>query len=331
LEGSKVKLSTLQDGTRDGKLVVVSHDLTRAVAADRISKTLQGALDDWARVEPQLKRLYSSLETGSVCGEFPYDQSQAHSPLPRAYQWCEGSSYLVHLERCRRASKRDLPHALYEDIGMYQGGSDSFLPPHHSIPVRDDRWDVDLEVGICVITDDVPMGVEITEAASHIKLVLLTNDVSLRALQPAEAAKGFGAIQCKPANSFSPVTVTPEGLAAAWTGSLFARPVRSFVNGQPLGAPDGHVDANFNFCQLIAHLARTRNIVAGSIIGIGTVANRDESKGCSCILEKRAIEILASGKATTPYLKYGDHIRIESEDATGQSIFGAIDQTVVAS
>jgi len=323
-----MKLATLQDGSRDGKLVVVCNDLSRAVAVPSIARTLQAALDDWESLEPKLDGVFHALQTGPVAGEFAFDERQAHSPLPRAYQWCEGSVYLVHLERCRRATKRELPAILYEEIGMYQGGSDSFLAPQAPIPVRDDSWDLDLEAGICAITDDVPMGVTAANAVKHIKLILLTNDVSLRGLQAAESAKGLGAIQCKPANSFSPVAVTPQGLGAAWTGTMLARPVKSYVNGRLLGQPEGHVDANFEFPQLIAHLARTRNIVAGSIIGVGTVANRDESRGSSCILEQRAVEILRGGSPQTPFLKYGDRVRIESTDSNGQSIFGSIDQVV---
>jgi fumarylacetoacetate (FAA) hydrolase len=324
-----MKLSTLQDGTRDGRLVVVSRDLARAIEVPAIARTMQAALDNWTRNEPELKRVFAALEAGPVEGQFPFNEDHAHSPLPRAYQWCEGSVYLVHLERCRRATNRELPQILYQEIGMYQGGSDSFLAPHAPIPVRDDNWDVDLEAGICIITDDVPMGVSIADAVRHIKLIVLTNDVSLRGLQAAESAKGLGAIQCKPANSFSPVAVTPEGLGKSWTGTMLARPIKSYVNGRLLGEPEGHVDAYFDFPQLIAHLARTRNIAAGSIIGAGTVANRDERTGSSCILERRAVELLETGSARTPFLKYGDCVRIESEDEGGQSIFGAINQTIM--
>ena len=324
-----MKLATLKGRGRDGRLVVVSRDLRRAVAVPQIAPTLQAALDEWGVCEPALKEIYAALEAGPVAGEIPFDESAAHSPLPRAYQWSEGSVYLVHLERCRRATNRELPQALYTEIGMYQGGSDGFLAPHDPIPLRDPTWDLDLEVGICVVTDDVPMGVSTDDAAGHIKLVLLTNDVSLRALQPAEMAKGLGVLQCKPANSFSPVAVTPDGLGDAWTGTMFARPVVSHVNGEVLGRPEGHVDAHFTFPQLVSHLARTRNVAAGSIIGVGTVANRDETRGVSCLLEKRALEILASGSPSTPYLVAGDRIRIESFDADGLSIFGAIDQVVV--
>jgi fumarylacetoacetate (FAA) hydrolase len=323
-----MKLATLKDGTRDGALVLVSHDLRQAVSASAVAPTLQAALDDWREAEPALRALSEALNGGCAPGAFPFEQAKAHSPLPRAFQWCEASVYLVHLERCRRATNRELPAALYTEIGMYQGGSDGFIGPYDPIRVRDESWDIDYEAGICVITDDVPMGVSVDDAATHIKLVVLTNDVSLRRLQPAEMAKGLGVLQCKPASSFTPVAVTPEGLGASWTGAMLCRPVQSFVNGTSMGCPDGAVDAYFEFPALIAHLARTRDVAAGSIIGVGTVANRDESKGTSCLLERRAIEILATGKPATPYLRYGDRVRIESFDEAGRSIFGAIDQVV---
>lgn len=324
-----MKLATLNDGSRDGVLVVVSSDLQRAVRAPGIAQTMQAALDRWAEVEPLLRQVFARLEAGKETDAFDFDERAAHSPLPRAYQWSEGSVYMVHLERCRRATNRELPQSLYTEIGMYQGGSDGFLAPRAPIPVRDTAWDVDLEAGICAITDDVPMGVAVEDAGRHIKLVVLTNDVSLRALQPAEMAKGLGVLQCKPANSFTPVAVAPDSLGSAWTGSMLARPVRSFVNGRLLGEPWGHVDASFEFPQLIAHLARTRSLCAGSIVGVGTVANRDESVGCSCILEQRAKEILGGGAPFTGYLQYGDRVRIECLDENGRSIFGAIDQQVV--
>ncbi len=298
-----MKLATLKNGSRDGALVVVSKDLTRAVEARALAPTLQVALDSWSSVEPGLKNLYNALNAGKAPNAFSFGESKAHSPLPRAYQWCEASVYLVHLERCRKSTNRDLPKSLYTDIGMYQGGSDNFIGPHD-------------------------MGVSVDDAVKHVKLVVLTNDVSLRRLQPAEMAKGLGVLQCKPANSFTPVAVTPESLGSAWTGSMLARPVHSYVNGVLMGCPEGHVDASFEIPALIAHLARTRDVAAGSIIGVGTVANRDESKGSSCLLERRAIEILSTGKATTPFLKYGDRVRIESFDENGHSIFGAIDQLV---
>ncbi|NMG41707.1 2-keto-4-pentenoate hydratase [Chelativorans sp. ZYF759] len=326
-----MKLASLKEGGRDGALVVVNRDLSAAVRATGIAPTLQAALDDWTRCAPMLETLYAELEGGGREDAFSFDQRLAHSPLPRAYQWSEGSVYLAHLERCRRATNRYLPATLYEEPAMYQGASDSFVGPRDSIIVHDEAWDIDLEAGICVITDDVPMGVGRDSAAAHIKLVLLVNDVSLRALQPAEMAKGLGVLQCKPANAFSPVAVSPGTLGEAWAGAMLSRPVVSRVNGTLLGQPDGATDASFDFRDLISHLARTREIEAGSIIGVGTVANRDESRGTSCILEKRALEILSGGVPTTPFLKHGDKVRIEAFHEDGVSIFGVIEQAVVCS
>lgn len=324
-----MKLATLKTGRRDGELAVVSHDLTRAVKVGHIAPTLQAALDDWPLVAPALERAYAELNAGGAVGSLPFDEAMCHSPLPRSYLWCEGTVYLVHLERCRRATNRDLPQALYTEASLYQGGSDSFIGPRDPIEVVDQDWDVDLEAGICAILDDVPMGTPVEQAARYIRLLLLTNDVSLRRIQPAEMAKGLGLLQCKPANSFSPVAVAPDTLGSAWTGTMLARPVRSYVNGELIGDPVGSDDYYFDFPQLISHLARTRHIEAGAIVGVGTVANRDESRGVSCILEKRAKEILSEGAARTPYLKYGDRVRIECLDTDGQSIFGAIDQEVI--
>lgn len=323
-----MKLATLKEGGRDGTLAVVSADLSRAVRVGDVAPTLQIALDSWASINPRLQEISKELSEGQVAGEFAFDPALTAAPLPRAYQWSEASVYLVHLERCRGATNREVPPSLYTEIGMYQGGSDNFLGPCDPIPLRDSEWDLDLEAGVCVITDDVPMGVSVADAASHIKLVLLTNDVSLRRLQPAEMAKGLGVLQCKPANAFSPVAVTPDSLGALWTGAMLACPVTSHVNGVSIGSPRADVDAYFEFPQLIAHLARTRHIAAGSIIGAGTVANRDEQAGVACLLEKRAIEILREGSATTPFLTYGDRVRIECVDPVQGSLFGAIDQVV---
>ena len=324
-----IKLATLKDGGRDGTLVVVSRDLALAVAVPSIAATLQRALEDWDTAAPRLGEVYAQLNAGVLRDSFPFDQRKAHSPLPRAYQWCEASVWIAHLERCRRATNRDLPAQLYTEIGMYQGGSDSFVGPRDPIVCPDDDWDADLEAGICVITDDVPMGVSVDGAAAHIKLVLLVNDFSLRKVQYPEMAKGLGVLQSKPANAYSPVAVTPEALEQAWDGMMLDAAITVTVRGEVIGTPVGNVDALFTFSQLIAHLARTREIEAGSIVGAGTVANRDPATGSACILECRAVEILTSGTATTSFLKYGDAIRIEAFDRVGQSIFGAIEQTLV--
>lgn len=323
-----MKVATLNRGGRDGTLVVVSQDLKAAVAVPEIAPTLQDALDNWQACEAGLTAVYERLNRGAVREAFAFDEREAHSPLPRAYQWCEASVWISHLERCRKSTNRDLPQQLYTEIGMYQGGSDNFVPPHSPMICADDDWNVDLEAGVCVITDDVPMGTTAAEAGAHIKLVVLVNDFSLRKLQFPEMAKGLGVLQSKPANAYTPVAVSPAGLGKYWTGTMLARPVTVTVRDEIIGAPYAHVDALFEFPQLIAHLARTRDIEAGSIIGAGTVSNRDEGRGFACLLEKRASEILGTGEARTPFLKFGDRIRIECLDDQGTSIFGAIDQTV---
>ena len=324
-----IKLASLKEGGRDGTLVVVSRDLSRAVGVPRITPTLQRALEEWDVAAPQLGEVYVQLNAGALPEAFAFDERACHSPLPRAYQWCEASVWIAHLERCRRATNRDLPPQLYTEIGMYQGGSDSFVGPRDPIVCPDDSWDADLEAGICVITDDVPMGTPEAKAGDHIKLVVLVNDYSLRKVQFPEMAKGLGVLQSKPANAYSPVAVTPDALGTAWDGTMLSSAVTVSVRGEVIGTPVGNVDALFTFPQLIAHLAMTRDIEAGSIIGAGTVANRDPSVGSACLLEKRAVEILEHGAATTPFLRYGDSIRIESFDRDGGSIFGGIDQTLV--
>jgi fumarylacetoacetate (FAA) hydrolase len=323
-----MKLATLNDGTRDGSLLVVDHDLRRAVAVPDIAPTLQYALEHWKRAEALLEYTYQRLCADTMANAFAFDQTRMHSPLPRAYQWCEGSVWMSHLERCRRSTNRELPQSLYKEIGMHQGGSDSFVAPHGAMICPSEDWDADLEAGICVITDDVPMGTTAEQAGAHIRLVVLVNDFSLRRLQYPEMAKGLGVLQSKPANAYSPVAVSPATLGSYWTGRMLARPITVHVRGQHIGDPLGHVDALFDFPQLIAHLARTRDIEAGSIIGAGTVSNYDDARGHACLVEKRAYEILTEGEARTPFLKYGDTIRIEALDDDGNSIFGAIQQTL---
>jgi fumarylacetoacetate (FAA) hydrolase len=323
-----VKLATLKAGGRDGTLVVVSRDLKRALTVTHIAPTLQRALENWPDCAPKLAEIYEELNRGEPAGFLAFREEAVHSPLPRAYQWCEASVWIVHLERCRRSTNRELPPQLYNEIGMYQGGSDSFVAPHGPMICADDDWDADLEAGVCVIVDDVPMGTTAAEAVRHICLVVLVNDFSLRRLQFPEMAKGLGVLQSKPANAYSPVAVSPDALGNDWRGSMLARPVSVTVRGKVLGDPHADRDALFTFPDLIAHLAKTRDIEAGSIIGAGTVANRDPGRGSACLLEKRAVEILEHGSARTQFLKFGDRIRIECFDAAGQTIFGAIDQTL---
>jgi fumarylacetoacetate (FAA) hydrolase len=323
-----LKLASLKRGGRDGTLVVVSRDLQYAVAVTTIAPTLQSALENWERTAPELGRVYAELNERRLGDAFLFDEHSVASPLPRAYQWCEGSVWIVHLERCRRATNRELPPQLYTEIGMYQGGSDSFVAPRSPMICADEEWDPDLEAGICIVTDDVPMGTSVQAARDHIKLLLLVNDFSLRRLQFPEMATGLGVLQSKPANAYSPVAVSPDVLGDLWTGDMLACSVSVTVRGTIIGTPRGDVDALFTFPQLVAHLARTRNIEAGSIIGAGTVANRTLAAGSACLLEKRAVEILEQGSASTPFLKYGDRIRIECLDTRGASIFGAIDQVL---
>jgi len=323
-----VKLASLKEG-RDGRLVVVSRDLRRAVAVPDIARTMQAAIDDWENCAPRLQAVSDRLAAGAVPGEFAFDPAQAHAPLPRAYQWCEGSVYLVHLERTRKSTNRELPPQLYTDPGVYQGVSNYFVPPQDPIPVVDDDWDIDFESSVAVITDDVPMGTRAGDAAKHIKLVVLLNDLSLRAVQIPEMKKGLGIVQGKPLKSFAPVAVTPEGLGKNWTGTMLAARVTSKVNGATVGSVEAHIDYNFDLPTLIEYVARTRHIGAGSIISCGTVANRDESRGSSCLMEKRALEIINEGRARTPYLKFGDRFSIECLDDDGHSIFGAMSHTVV--
>ena len=335
-----MKLATLNDGTRDGKLVVVSKDLTRYCAADNIAPTLQAALDDWANVAPKLDALYRDVEH-LACPTERFHEREAHSPLPRAYQWADGSAYINHVELVRKARGAEVPDSFYHDPLMYQGGSDTFLAPREDIPLGDVKWGCDMEGEVAVITDDVPMGVSDTDAAGHIKLVMLVNDVSLRGLIPGELAKGFGFFQSKPSSAFSPVAVTPDELGDAWQDSVVHLPLMVDYNGDAFGRANAGVDATFSLAQLVAHAAKTRNLGAGAIIGSGTVSNQgpdgDPGKpvaegglGYSCIAEIRMIETIAHGEPSTPFMKPGDTVRIEMKDADGHSIFGAIEQKVVA-
>jgi fumarylacetoacetate (FAA) hydrolase len=334
-----MKLASLNDGTRDGKLVVVSKDLTRFCPADNIAPTLQAALDDWANCAPKLQNLYTDVEHRTVpCERF--HEREAHSPLPRAYQWADGSAYINHVELVRKARNAEVPESFYHDPLMYQGGSDKFLPPRADIPLGDPAWGCDMEGEIAVVTDDVPMGVSKEDAPDHIKLVMLVNDVSLRGLIPAELAKGFGFFQSKPASAFSPVAVTPDELGDAWQGSVIHLPLMVDYNGEPFGRADAGQDATFSLAELVAHAAKTRELGAGTIIGSGTVSNQgpdgdpgkpvaDDGRGYSCIAEIRMIETIRSGEASTRFMRAGDTVRVEMKDKDGHSIFGAIEQTVV--
>ena len=325
-----MKLATLKNGTRDGALAVVSRDLSRAVTVPGIAATLQAALDNWWDTEPQLKAVYKRLNAGELADAIPFSPQAAASPLPRAYHWVDGSAYLVHVELVRKARGAEVPESFYSDPLVYQGGSDDFLGPMDQIPLPAADMGLDLEAEVAVITNDVPLGTSPEAAEKHIKLVMLVNDVTLRNLIPAELAKGFGFYVGKPSTAFSPVAVTPDELGDAWDGGKVSLPLLSFVNGQQLGKPNAGQDLTFDFRQLIGHVTKTRKLGAGTIIGSGTVANRNYAEvGSSCLAEKRTIETLANGKPTTPFLTYGDTVRIEMRDAKGGSIFGAIEQKVV--
>lgn len=324
-----MKLATLKDGSRDGQLAVVSRDLKTAQIADGIAPSLQRALDDWDFIAPQLAELYERLNAGKANNAFDFDPQQCMAPLPRAFQWADGSAYVNHVELVRKARKADMPESFWHDPLMYQGGSDNFIGPSEDIECMSEDWGIDFESEIAVITADVPMGVKVQHAAQYIRLLMLVNDVSLRNLIPAELAKGFGFFQSKPASSFSPVAVTPDELGEAWKDGKLHLPLRSTWNGILVGQPNAGVDMVFSFPQLITHLCKTRQARAGTIIGSGTVSNKDSSKGFSCIAEKRALEMIADGAPATAFMQFGDTIRIEMLDKTGKSIFGAIDQSVV--
>ena len=324
-----MKLSTLKNGTRDGQLVVVSRDLARAVSVPHVAPTLQSALDDWARHAPRLQQVSADLDGNRISDAIAFDPRQAMAPLPRAYHWVDGSAYVNHVELVRKARGAEMPPSFWTDPLVYQGGSDDFLGPTDDAPVPSEACGIDLEGEVAVITDDVPMGVAAAEARTHIKLVMLVNDWSLRNLIPAELAKGFGFYQSKPATAFSPCAVTPDELGDAWHDARAHLPLVSHVNGVLLGRPHAGEDMTFDFAQLIEHAAYTRRLRAGAIVGSGTVSNYDRSRGSACIAERRMLEQIERGDATTPFLSFGDRVRIEMFGRDGASLFGAIDQRVV--
>jgi len=329
-----MKLASLKDG-RDGRLVVVSNDLTRCVSAASVAATMQAALDDWANTQPALEAISIDLEAG---GGDTFDQSDCASPLPRAYQWADGSAYVNHVELVRKARGAELPESFWTDPLMYQGGSDSFIGPRDDIPLADEAWGIDFEAEVTVVTDDVPMGVSAAEAVKHIKLIMLVNDVSLRGLIPGELAKGFGFFQSKPSSAFSPVAITPDELGESWQDAKVHLPLLSFLNDKAFGKPEAGVDMTFDFGQLVAHAAKSRPLGAGAVVGSGTVSNlldgspgkpiADGGVGYSCIAEIRTIETINDGKPVTPFMRFGDRVRIEMNNANGKSIFGTIDQVV---
>lgn len=335
-----MKLASLNDGTRDGSLIVVSRDLTRYYHASEIAPTMQAALDEWDRCAPLLETLFNAVQSGSVACQ-AFNPNDAHSPLPRAYQWADGSAYVNHVQLVRKARGAEMPESFWTDPLMYQGGSDDFTPPRSPIVIPDEAWGIDMEAEVAIITDDVPMGVSVADASAHIKLIMLVNDVSLRHLIKGELAKGFGFFQSKPATTFSPVAVTPDELGTAWVDSKLNRIMEVDLNDAPLGRADAGADMTFSFAKLIAHAAKSRNLRAGAIIGSGTISNRDEDggpgrpvadggRGYSCLAEIRMVETIRDGAPTTSFMRFGDKVAIEMYDDNGTSIFGRIEQIVEA-
>ena len=323
-----MKLATVRNSSRDGQLVVVNRNLTRALPVSHIVSTLQEALDNWSRCVPLLRDAAESLEKGAVTSA-PFRIDRVLAPLPRAFQWVDGSAYVNHVELVRKARGAEMPASFWTDPLVYQGGSDDLLGATDDALFANEEFGIDLEGEVAVVTDDVPMGVTVADAGRHIRLLMLVNDWSLRNLIPAELAKGFGFYQSKPATAFSPVAVSPDELGAAWDGGRVHLPLVSQINGQWFGHPNAGIDMTFAFPQLIAHVAKTRRLGAGTIVGSGTVSNYDRSLGSACIAERRMLEQLANGAPRTAFLRFGDRVRIEMLDGAGHSIFGAIDQKVV--
>ena len=326
-----MKLATIYSKGRDGELVLVSRDFTYCAHVSEYADTLQEALDNWGDVVDDLTKIYQKLNQGELPSDniFPLDFMELAAPLPRAYQWADASAYLTHVELVRKARGAEMPENFKHDPLMYQGGSDNFLSWCAPIQVESEEWGIDFESEVAIITDDVPMGISAQEAGEHIKLIMLVNDVSLRNLIPNELSKNFGFFQSKPATSFSPFAITPDELGDAWDGQRLHLPLFTYLNDKEFGRPNAGIDMHFSFPELIAHAAKTRLLGAGTIIGSGTVSNSDRSKGSSCIAERRMLEKIETGTAKTPFMKFGDRVRIEMLDEDGKSIFGAIDQEVV--
>ncbi len=324
-----MKLATMKNGSRDGSLYVVDRHMNRAVSAAAIARTMQEALDEWDVAEPRLKQLYNDLNEGHVSNTIPFDTTRCMAPLPRAYQWVDGSAYVNHVELVRKARGVEMPPSFWTDPLMYQGLSDSFIGPTDDIELADESWGIDFEAEVTVVTGDVPMGVTPADARQHIKLIMLVNDVSLRYMAKEELQKGFGFVNCKPTCAFSPVAVTPDELGDAWDGGKVHLPLITHRGDTLFGKPNAGVDMVFDFPTLIAHAAKTRRLTAGSVVGSGTVSNKDTSVGSSCIVEQQTLEKLSTGEVKTPFLKFGERVHIEMLDKEGKSIFGAINQKLV--
>lgn len=323
-----MKLASIDNKTRDGQLVVVNKDLTKAVIVSEIAETMQAAIDNWALIEPKLKAVYQDLNANKLSDAFDFSSVRILAPLPRAYHWADGSAYVTHVELVRKARNAELPESFWTDPLMYMGASDAFIGPNEDIEIEDEAWGIDFESEVAVITDDVPPGTNAKDALNHIKLITIINDVSLRNLIPNELSKQFGFYQSKPWTSFAPVVVTPDELGGDWKDGKLHLPLNSTLNGTLIGSPNAGVDMTFNFGQLVAHAAKTRSLMAGTVIGSGTVANQGSPNGSSCLAEVRCLEIIKDGTASTPFMSFGDRIEIEMNDKDGKSIFGKINQVV---
>lgn len=323
-----MKLASINNNTRDGQLIIVNRDLTKAVSVSEIASTLQEAMDNWAELSPKLEKVYSDLQSGNATASFDFDPTNAMAAIPRAYHWADGSAYVTHVELVRKARGAELPESFWKDPLMYMGASDAFIGATDDIEVENEDWGIDFESEVVVFTDDVPAGTNASNAIDHIKLIGLVNDVSLRNLIPAELGKQFGFYQSKPWTSFTPVVVTPDELGDSWKDGKVHLPLLSTLNNSLVGSPNAGVDMTFNFGQLIEHAAKSRALMAGTVIGSGTVANQGSPDGSSCLAEIRCLEIIKDGKPSTPFMKFGDRIEIEMNDVDGKSIFGKIDQVV---
>lgn len=323
-----MKLATIKNNTRDGQLVVVSKDLSKAVRVANIANTMQQALDNWAELSPKLEKVYHDLESGSIKDSFDFSSEMAMAPIPRSFHWADGSAYVTHVELVRKARNAELPESFWTDPLMYMGASDAFIGANDDIEIEKEEWGIDFESEVAVITDDVPAGISPENARKHIKLIALVNDVSLRNLIPGELGKQFGFYQSKPWTAFTPVAVTPDELAPYWKDAKLHLPLLSTLNGKLVGSPNAGLDMTFDFGQLIAHAAKSRSLMAGTVIGSGTVANQGSPTGSSCLAEVRCLEIIKDGGASTPFMKFGDRIEIEMKDDLGYSIFGKIKQKV---
>ncbi len=324
-----MKLATRKNGTRDGELLVVSRDNQRAVVAGEIAPTLQSLMDDWGTKAPQIEAIFEALENGERADAFDVDAETLHSPLPRSYAWIDGSAYINHIVLVRKARGAEPPATLETDPLVYQGGSDTFLGPRDGIPLADTSWGCDFESEIAIIMDDTPQGVKPEEVSNYVRLVMLCNDVSLRNLIPGELAKSFGFFVSKPSSAFSPFAITPDELGDAWQSGRLHLPLITHLNGEKYGDPDAGPEMHFSFYEIIAHVCKTRSLAAGTIVGSGTISNKDRSRGSSCLAEKRMIEKIDTGEFKTPFMDYGDTVAIEMFNADGASLFGRIEQTVV--